>query len=78
MLTSTQMEMIDTAAGSYKYAGSLEDLVKQQFGLSPTHYWQLVNQLLRTPEAAAYRPEAVARLNARRRTPTPLRSRLLG
>lgn len=38
MLTSTQKEMIDAAAGSYKYAGSLEDLVKQKFGLSPTRY----------------------------------------
>lgn len=44
--------MIDAAAGKYKYAGSLEDLVKQQFRLSPTRYWQIMKQLLRTTAAA--------------------------
>ena len=77
MLTDDQKAMIDLAAGNYKYAGSLEDLVKERFGLSPTHYWQIMNRLLRTPEAAAYRPEAVRRLNARRRPQTRLKQRLI-
>jgi hypothetical protein len=68
--------MIDLAAGKYKYAGSLEDLVKQQFGLTPTRYWQEMNRLLQTAEAAAYRPEAVRRLNARRRPQARLERRV--
>ncbi|WP_285291207.1 DUF3263 domain-containing protein [Arthrobacter sp. ISL-85] len=77
MLTDDHKAMIDLAAGNYKYAGSLEDLVKERFGLTPTRYWQVMNQLLQTSEAAAYRPEAVRRLNARRRPKTRLHSRLL-
>jgi hypothetical protein len=69
--------MIDIAGGTYKYAGSLEDLVKKQLGLSPTRYWQELNQLLQTAGAAAYRPEAVARLNARRRPRVRLQQRIL-
>jgi hypothetical protein len=68
--------MIDLAAGNYKYAGSLEDLVKQQFGLSPTRYWQEMNRLLQTAEAVAYRPEVVRRLNSRRRPQTRLQQRI--
>jgi hypothetical protein len=36
-----------------------------------------MNQLLRTAEAIAYRPEAVARLNHRRRPQPRLRQRLM-
>ena len=77
LLTDEHKAMIDLATGNYKYAGSLEDAAKQQFGLTPTRYWQILNQLLQTAEAAAYRPEAVRRLNARRRPRTRLQSRIL-
>lgn len=78
LLTDTQKQMIDVAAGSYKYAGSLEVEAQDRFGLSPTRYWQEVNRLIQTEAAVVYRPAAVARLNARRRPPTRTTSRLLG
>jgi hypothetical protein len=69
--------MIDVAAGTYKNTGSLEVEAQRQFGLSPTRYWQEVNRLIRTEAAVAYRPAAVARLNARRRPASRTDSRLL-
>jgi Protein of unknown function (DUF3263) len=67
MLTDTQKAMIDVAAQTYKYAGSVDVVAKDRFGLSPTRFWQDVNRLILTEEAYAYRPEAVRRLNERRR-----------
>jgi hypothetical protein len=78
LLTEAQKRMIDVAAGTYKYAGSLELEAQRQFGLSPTRYWQEVNRLIRTESAIAYRPAAVARINARRRPGVRTVSRLLG
>lgn len=68
MLTDRQKAMLDLAGETFKYAGSLDTAARDRFGLSPTRYWQEVNALLRTPEAAAYRPALVTRLNNRRRT----------
>lgn len=60
--------MLDLAGETFKYAGSLDAAAAERFGLTPTRYWQEVNRLLRTPEAAVHRPALVARLNNRRRT----------
>jgi len=68
--------MIDVAAGTYKYAGSLDVVAGDRFGLSPTRFWQDVNKLLRSSEAAQYRPGAVRLLNARRRPQRRLEQRL--
>lgn len=70
--------MINVAAGTYKYAGSLDVVAAERFGLSPTRFWQDVNKLLRPSEAAQYRPEAVHLLNARRRPQRRLVQRLQG
>jgi hypothetical protein len=67
MLTDTQKAMLDVAAQTYKYAGSVDVIAKDRFGLSPTRFWQDVNRILQTEAAHAYRPEAVRRLNQRRR-----------
>lgn len=37
--------MIDLAARNYKDACSLENLIKERFGLTRTRYWQLINRL---------------------------------
>jgi hypothetical protein len=76
MLTDTQKAMLDLAGQSFKYAGSLEDQAKQQFGLTPTRYWQEVNRLIQTQHALAYRPALVQRLSQRRQPRTRLTTRL--
>ena len=77
MLTDVQKAMLDLAGGTFKYAGSLDAAAGERFGLSPTRYWQEVDRLLRTPEAAAYRPALVARLNGRLRSPASMAQRVL-
>lgn len=77
MLTDTQKAMLDLAGQTFKYAGSLEDQAKQQFGLTPTRYWQEVNRLIQTEPALAYRPALVQRLNDRRRPQQRLRTRII-
>jgi hypothetical protein len=67
MLTDTQKAMLDVAAQTYKYAGSVDVIAKERFGLSPTRFWQEINRLIQTEAAVAYRPEAVRRLHQRRR-----------
>lgn len=68
--------MLDVAAGSYKYAGSVDVVAGDRFGLSPTRFWQTVNQLLRDPDAARCRPEAVRQLQARKQPQRRLEQRL--
>lgn len=77
MLTDNQKAMIEVAAQTYKYAGSVDVVAKERFGLTPTRFWQEVNRLIQTEAAYAYRPEAVRRLNQRRRPQTRLHQRLL-
>ena len=77
MLTETDKAMLDVAAGSYKYAGSVDVIVGERFGLSPTRFWQSVNQILGSSDAALYRPEAVRLLTARKRPQRRLHQRIL-
>ncbi|MEV7675022.1 DUF3263 domain-containing protein [Streptomyces sp. NPDC088752] len=43
-------------------AGPRERFIREQLGLSPTHYFQLVNAMLDSVEALAYKPVTVNRL----------------
>jgi len=42
--------------------GSKEVAIRERFDLSPTRYYQLLNELLELPEADAYDPLVVRRL----------------
>lgn len=66
MLTPTQKQMIDLAAESFKYSGSLEVLARERFDLSPTRFWQEVNHLIATEAGLTYSPAVIARLKRRR------------
>ena len=77
MLTDTDKAMLDVAAGSYKYAGSVDVVAGERFGLSPTRFWQSVNQILGTSDAIEYRPEAVRLLESRRRPQRRTHQRIL-
>lgn len=77
MLNDTDKAMLDVAAGTYKYAGSVDTIAGDRFGLSPTRFWQSVNQILGTVDAVEYRPEAVRLLEARKRPQRRLQQRIL-
>ncbi|WP_394524919.1 DUF3263 domain-containing protein [Paenarthrobacter nicotinovorans] len=44
MLTDQQKAMIDLAGEQFKYAGSLDTAAMERFGMTPTRYWQAINQ----------------------------------
>ncbi|MBB4934109.1 hypothetical protein F4561_004929 [Lipingzhangella halophila] len=56
----------------WKFEGSKEQAIREEFGFSPTRYYQLLNGLVDRPEALAFDPMTVKRLrrlraNRRRR-----------
>jgi hypothetical protein len=46
----------------WRYAGAKEQAIRDKFGISPTHYYQVLNALLDTPAALAADPVTVGRL----------------
>ena len=52
----------------WKYAGAKEQAITKQFSMSPTNYYQLLNQLIETDAALAYDPMLVKRLRRLRST----------
>lgn len=55
-------EILDFEARIWLHHGVKEDHIRQQFGLTPTAYYQKLNALLDDPDAYAYAPATVARL----------------
>lgn len=52
----------------WRYVGAKENAIRDQFGVSPTRYYQLLNQLLEKPEALRADPMLVKRLRKTRST----------
>jgi len=46
----------------WKYAGAKEQAIREQFGMSATRYYQVLNSLIDRPEAIAHDPMLVKRL----------------
>jgi hypothetical protein len=46
----------------WKYAGAKERAIKESLDMSATRYYQLLNQIIDMPEAVAYDPILVKRL----------------
>lgn len=61
-MTDDERRMLDIAGERWNYAGSLEQRVRDEFGISLTRFWQRVGQLCDTEEALAYAPVTVNRL----------------
>ncbi|KQS68554.1 DUF3263 domain-containing protein [Modestobacter sp. Leaf380] len=63
----------------WRYAGAKEAAIKEQFGLSATRYYQVLNTVIDRPEALAADPLLVRRLRRMRATRQRQRSaRTLG
>ena len=58
----------------WKYAGAKEHAVRDQFDMSATRYYQVLNALIDQPEAMAYDPLLVKRLRRLRTTRQRARS----
>ena len=61
-LTERDMAILDFERSWWTQDGVKETLVEQQFALSATGYYQLLNELIDCPEALEYDPLGVRRL----------------
>lgn len=60
-LTGFQRAVLDFADQQWKYIGTREHAIWEQFDMSPTRYTQHLLKLLEDPAAAAYAPQLVNR-----------------
>ncbi|SOC56041.1 DUF3263 domain-containing protein [Ornithinimicrobium cerasi] len=65
-LTDRDREILDFEHQWWKYAGSKEQAVKDLFDLSPTRYYQILNQLIDSEDALAHDPMLIKRLRRQR------------
>lgn len=61
-LTDRDRHLLDFAGRFYKLRGLQEDAIRKELDMSPTAFWQIVNQLARTAPAQAYAPTTCKRL----------------
>ena len=54
--------VLDFEARRFKNPGRKDQAIREEFEISPTQYFQIVNALLDDPDALAYAPTLVARL----------------
>ena len=71
-LTDLERQILDfEASGWWRYLDAKESAVFSEFGMSATRYYMVLNSLIDRPEAMAYDPMVVKRLQrlreARRR-----------
>jgi hypothetical protein len=75
-LTARDIAVLDFERMWRHHPGSKQDNIRDRLQLSPSHYYELLNALLDSPEADAYDPLTVRR--ARRVRDSRRRSRLEG
>ncbi|PRX50298.1 uncharacterized protein DUF3263 [Prauserella shujinwangii] len=71
-LSQREQEVLAFERQWWKYAGAKERAIRELFAMSPTRYYQILNQLIDKPEAMRSDPMLVKRLRksraARQRT----------
>jgi len=67
-LTDHDREILAFERQWWKYGGSKENSIREQFDLSATRYYQQLNLLIDVPAALAYDPMLVRRLRRLRET----------
>jgi hypothetical protein len=65
-LTQRAKEILAFEREWFKTPGSKERVVKERFGVSATRYYQILNSLIDSPEAAEHDPMLVKRLQKMR------------
>lgn len=73
-LTEFQVRILEFEQSWWQSPWVKEREILASLGLSPTRYYQLLNELIDQPEAAQFDPELVARLRRRRAVRARLRS----
>ena len=62
LLGARERAVLDFESRRFKNPGRKEQAIREEFEISPTQYFQIVNALLDDPAALAYDPTLVARL----------------
>jgi len=75
-LTECDHAMLAFERRWWKHIGPKEEAIRQQFGLTPTRYYQALNTLIDNPDAHAADPVTVTRLRNTRDTRLRSRRRL--
>lgn len=65
-LAPGEREILDFESKWWKYQGSKESSIREEFSMSSTRYYQRLNQLLDSQAALAYNPMLVKRLRRMR------------
>lgn len=61
-ISARDAAILDFERQWWKYAGAKEQGIREQFEMSATRYYQILNALIDTPEALAHDPLLVKRL----------------
>lgn len=61
-LTDLEQQLLAFAAQQWKYAGARDAAIRDLFDITPTRYFQLLNELIDKPAALAADPVLVKRL----------------
>ncbi len=67
-LTQRELDILAFERQWWKYAGAKEQAIRDQFGVSPTRYYQVLNKLIDKQEAVRADPMLVKRLRKVRAT----------
>ena len=73
-LSELDMRILAFERSLWRSAGAKDREITDALGVSPTRYYQLLNELIDRPEAAEFDPELIARLRRRRVARGRLRS----
>jgi hypothetical protein len=65
-LQERDLRILDFERRTWRSEGVKELEIRESFAMSATRYYQLLNQLIDRPEAAAFDPVLIKRLRARR------------
>ena len=65
-LTSQELAILEFERQWWKFAGAKEQAIREQFEMSATRYYQVLNALIDQPQALAFDPMLVKRLQRMR------------
>jgi Protein of unknown function (DUF3263) len=70
-LSERDMRLLAFERGTWRTAGAKEQAIVEVLGISATRYYQLLNELIDSPDALKFDPVLVKRLRAQRTRPRP-------
>jgi hypothetical protein len=73
-LTDRDMRVLAFERGTWRSAGAKEQAIADTLGMPSTRYYQLLNELIDSPEALRFDPVLVKRLRAQRARRQRMRS----